>query len=113
MLVSSFDISSWSPGSINFRSTRSSYWLEVTNLSDEDILFEVAAHVTRYSSGLGGQPTAPAAKLAELKNVVSGSLSGDDWTWYDGGWSLEDNHPVLRLTVPVPANSSQPERPRR
>jgi hypothetical protein len=61
VVISSFDISSWSWGSIANRSTRSTYWLELTNLSDRDIQFEFAAHVTRYSSGFGGQPTDPAA----------------------------------------------------
>ncbi len=110
MLISSFDISSESSGSTALRSTYSSYWLELTNLSGQDITFEFAAHVTRYSSLPYGQPTDPNVQLAELKNYVGGALAGDYWTWYAGGWALEGGHPVLRLTVPVPAKSSQPVR---
>ncbi len=110
MLVSSFDISSVNYGSSAMRATYSAYWLELTNLSDRTISFEVAAHVTRYSSYPYGQPTDPNVQLAELKNFVGGAVAGDYYTWYAGGWALESGHPVLRLTVPVPANSSQPVR---
>lgn len=110
MLVSSFGISSDQPGSTALRSTESRYWLELTNLSSQDITFEFAAHVTRYSSLPYGQPTDPVIQLAELKQLVGGALAGDYYTWYEGGWSLEGGHPVLRLSVPVSANSSQPVR---
>lgn len=110
MLVSSFGISSDRHGSTALRSTQSRYWLELTNLSGQDITFEFAAHVTRYSSLPYGQPTDPAKQLAELKQLVGGAIAGDYHTWYDGGWNLEGGHPVLRLSVPVSANSSQPVR---
>ena len=110
MLVSSFDISCWTRSSTSYRSTYTKYWLELTNLATTDIVFEFAAHVTRYASRPYGQPTDPHVQLAELKNVVGGALAGDYWTWYAGGWSLEGNHPVLRLAVPVAANTSQPVR---
>ncbi len=110
MLVSSFGISSFSTGSMAQRSESSRYWLELTNLSDRSISFEFAAHVTRYSSMPYGQPTDLLVQLAELKKFVGGALAGDYHTWYAGDWALESGHPVLRLTVPVPAKSSQPVR---
>ena len=111
MLVSSFGISGDQPGSTALRSTESRYWLELTNLSSQDITFEFAAHVTRYSS------LPPSRSADRSRNTTGGTqaaggrrISGDYYTWYEGGWSLEGGHPVLRLSVPASANSSQPVR---
>jgi hypothetical protein len=85
----------------------SSYELEITNLSDQPIQFEVIARVTRYAFAAFAPPTSPATILANLKQLIPGVIKNDLWTWFDSSWFQDADGFVLYVTIPVAPKTSE------
>jgi hypothetical protein len=105
MLVSGFQLE-FGPGSATTPAYTSSYELELTNLSDTDIRFDVLARVTRFFFTIGAPPSA-AVTLANLKRLIGGVIKSDHQSWYDSGWYRDADGFVLQVTVPVAAGTSE------
>ncbi len=106
MLVSGFSLD-YAPGSTNNPAYTSGYELEITNLSDKKIQFEVVAKVTRYRFAVFTPPPSPAVILDNLKQLIPGVLSNDLWTWFVGGWSHDADGYALHITIPVAPGTSE------
>jgi hypothetical protein len=107
MLVSGFHLQFTPSYSSQNPAYVSGYELEVTNLSDRKIQFEVVARVTRYSFTLFAQPQSPATTLANFKRLVYGVLGNDDWTWFAGGWRHDADGYAMHITIPVAPQASE------
>jgi hypothetical protein len=108
MLVSGFalEYNGFTNGNQNPAYT-SGYELEITNLSNHDIQFDVAARVTRYAFAAFAPPESPAAVLANLKELIPGVKKNDLWNWFVGGWDRDADGFVLRITMPIAAGTSE------
>jgi hypothetical protein len=106
MLVSGFEWE-YAPGSTTNPTYASGYQLEISNLSDTDIQFEVVARVTRYGFGAFAPPANPATVLANLKQLIPGVRKNDLWTWFDGEWIHDADGFALYVTMPVVAGTSE------
>lgn len=106
MLVSGFNLE-YAPGSSSTPAYTSGYELEISNLSNTDIQFDVYARVTRYSFRPIAPPDPPATVLGNLKELIRGVLRNDLWTWFDGGWFHDSNGFALVISMPIAAGTSE------
>ncbi len=106
MLVSGFYLE-WSSNSTVMPTYTSGYELEVTNLSDKKIQFEVVARVTRYSFNMFEPPQSTATILANFKELISGVNTNNLWTWFAGGWRHDADGYALHITIPVAPHTSE------
>jgi hypothetical protein len=106
MIVSNFYLEYGSGFTVN-PAYVSGYELEVTNLSDKLIQFEVVARVTRYSSQIFTPPESTATTLANLKELISGVKKNDRWNWFTGGWRHDADGFALHITIPIAPGTSE------
>ncbi|WP_326548452.1 hypothetical protein QGN32_10235 [Mycolicibacterium sp. ND9-15] len=107
MLVSGFQLSFSPSGSSQDPAYTSGYELEITNLSDKRIQFEVVARVTRYRFTAYAIPQSPAATLANFKRLIPGVLANDRHTWFEGGWRRSAGKYALHITIPLDPGASE------
>lgn len=105
MLASGFHLQ-FTPGSSQVPAYTSGYELELTNLSDKEIQFDVRARVTRCSFKLGA-PESPGRVLDHLEKLIPGVLRNDLMTWFDGGWSHNADGFALLTRMPVAPGTSE------
>jgi hypothetical protein len=106
MIVSNFYLR-YAPGSNPNPVYTSGYELEVTNLSDKQIQFEVVAQVTRYGFRAYNPPETPATVLANLKELIPGVIKNDTYSWFTGGWSHDADGYALHITFPIAPHTSE------
>jgi hypothetical protein len=106
MLVSGFTLAYSPAGSKGNPVHTSGYELELTNLSDNEIRFDVLARVTRYAFTIG-PPESQSRVLAHLKDLIPGVLQNDRMTWFDSEWVHGATGYVLRTTIPIAPHTSE------
>ena len=105
MLVSGF-ILKFAPGSTTRPVFTAGYDVEVTNLADKDIQFDVTAHVTRRNFGFAGSPYMGESTLASLEHLIPAVMSDNYWDWLPAGWQQNVHGHALHTVLVVPAHSS-------